>query len=51
MIWVSQDYESVEKFTIPDDRISHLLPTSYQDMIVRVYAKKPELVGELACGA
>ncbi|XVF14113.1 hypothetical protein REPUB_Repub09cG0029400 [Reevesia pubescens] len=39
-----QDYESVEKFPIPDDRISHLLPTSYQDMIVRVYSKKPELV-------
>lgn len=32
---------------IPDDRISHLLPTSYQDMIVRVYAKKPELVCKL----
>ncbi|XP_027357843.1 deoxynucleoside triphosphate triphosphohydrolase SAMHD1 homolog isoform X2 [Abrus precatorius] len=39
-----KDYESDEKFTIPDDRISHLLPTSYQDMIVRVYSKKPELV-------
>ncbi|KAL3526428.1 hypothetical protein ACH5RR_011084 [Cinchona calisaya] len=40
-----KDYESEEKFSIPDDRISHLLPTSYQDMIVRVYSKKPELVG------
>nr|ACZ74676.1 putative metal-dependent phosphohydrolase [Phaseolus vulgaris] len=40
----SQDYESNEKFTIPDDRVSHLLPTSYQDMIVKVYSKKPELV-------
>ncbi|CAK8532902.1 unnamed protein product [Lathyrus sativus] len=39
-----KDYESDEKFTIPDERISHLLPTSYQDMIVRVYSKKPELV-------
>ncbi|KAK7271680.1 hypothetical protein RJT34_27779 [Clitoria ternatea] len=39
-----KDYDSDEKFTIPDDRISHLLPTSYQDMIVRVYSKKPELV-------
>lgn len=39
-----QDYESDEKFLISDDRISHLLPTSYQDMIVRVYSKKPELV-------
>lgn len=41
-----QDYESEEKFSISDDRISHLLPTFYQDMIVRVYSKKPELVGE-----
>ncbi|XP_065878833.1 uncharacterized protein [Euphorbia lathyris] len=39
-----KDYESEEKFPIAEDRISHLLPTSYQDMIVRVYAKKPELV-------
>ncbi|KAL9323330.1 hypothetical protein ACSQ67_008187 [Phaseolus vulgaris] len=39
-----KDYESNEKFTIPDDRVSHLLPTSYQDMIVKVYSKKPELV-------
>lgn len=39
-----QDYESEEKFSIPDDRISHLLPSSYQDMIVRVYSKKPHLV-------
>ncbi|KAI4339545.1 hypothetical protein MLD38_024477 [Melastoma candidum] len=39
-----KDYESDDKFTIPDARISHLLPTSYQDMIVRVYAKRPELV-------
>ncbi|KAF7819598.1 deoxynucleoside triphosphate triphosphohydrolase SAMHD1-like protein isoform X1 [Senna tora] len=39
-----KDYESEEKFMIPDDRISHLLPTYYQDMIVRVYSKKPELV-------
>ena len=42
--YFTQDYESDEKFCIPDDRISHLLPTSYQDKIVRVYAKKPELV-------
>ncbi|XP_041004603.1 deoxynucleoside triphosphate triphosphohydrolase SAMHD1 homolog isoform X1 [Juglans microcarpa x Juglans regia] len=39
-----KDYESDDKFPIPDDRVSHLLPTSYQDMIVRVYSKKPELV-------
>ncbi|KAK9272872.1 hypothetical protein L1049_003251 [Liquidambar formosana] len=43
-----KDYESDEKFSIPDDRISHLLPTSYQDMIVRVYSKKPELVGAIS---
>ncbi|XP_020523118.1 deoxynucleoside triphosphate triphosphohydrolase SAMHD1 homolog isoform X2 [Amborella trichopoda] len=38
------DYESEEKLTIPNERISHLLPTSYKDTIVRVYSKKPELV-------
>ncbi|CAI8594478.1 unnamed protein product [Vicia faba] len=43
-----KDYESDEKFTIPDERISHLLPASYQDMIVRVYSKKPELVEKIA---
>ncbi|KAL7196827.1 hypothetical protein ACSBR1_036774 [Camellia fascicularis] len=36
--------ESNEKFHIQDERISHLLPAYYQDMIVRVYSKKPELV-------
>ncbi|KAF5479574.1 hypothetical protein F2P56_000383 [Juglans regia] len=43
-----KDYESDDKFPIPDDRVSHLLPTSYQDMIVRVYSKKPELVGAIS---
>ncbi|KZV24752.1 hypothetical protein F511_29804 [Dorcoceras hygrometricum] len=38
------DFESDEKFAVTDDRISHLLPTFYQDMIVRVYSKKPDLV-------
>ncbi|XP_051222405.1 uncharacterized protein [Lolium perenne] len=33
-----------EKFTINEDRVSHLLPACNQDRIVRVYAKKPELV-------
>ncbi|KAE8669566.1 HD domain-containing metal-dependent phosphohydrolase family protein isoform 2 [Hibiscus syriacus] len=47
-IAVSNGFESEEKFPIPDDRISHLLPTSYQDMIVRVYAKKPELVAAVS---
>ncbi|XP_050276713.1 uncharacterized protein LOC126718519 isoform X2 [Quercus robur] len=39
-----KDYDSDEVFPIQDDRISHLLPAFYQDMIVRVYSKKPELV-------
>nr|CAD1838282.1 unnamed protein product [Ananas comosus var. bracteatus] len=39
-----KDYDSDKKFSISDDRISCLLPTCYQDRIVRVYAKKPELV-------
>lgn len=43
-----KDYESEDKFSIADDRVSHLLPTSYQDMIVRVYSKKPELVGAIS---
>ncbi|PIA62033.1 hypothetical protein AQUCO_00200195v1 [Aquilegia coerulea] len=42
------DYESDESFYISEDKISHLLPTSYQDMIVRVYSKKPELVGAIS---
>ncbi|XP_057769365.1 uncharacterized protein LOC130989400 isoform X2 [Salvia miltiorrhiza] len=43
-----QDYESTETLTISDERVSHLLPTSFQDMIVRVYSKKPELVGAIS---
>lgn len=39
-----KDYESEEKFPIPDERISLLLPECCQDKIVRVYSKKPELV-------
>ncbi|XP_073280450.1 uncharacterized protein [Primulina huaijiensis] len=39
-----KDFESDEKFAVKDDRISHLLPTFYQDTIVRVYSKKPDLV-------
>ncbi|KAA3482964.1 deoxynucleoside triphosphate triphosphohydrolase SAMHD1-like protein isoform X3 [Gossypium australe] len=39
-----QDYESDYKFPIRDERISHLLPAFCQDMIVRVYSKKPELL-------
>lgn len=38
-----KDYETNEKFTIDDESVSHLLPACYQDMIVRVYSKKPEL--------
>lgn len=37
-----QDYESVDKISISDTQISHLLPTCCQDMIVRVYSKSPE---------
>ncbi|XVF84957.1 hypothetical protein PTKIN_Ptkin17bG0081100 [Pterospermum kingtungense] len=43
-----KDYESDYKFSIRDERISHLLPAFYQDMIVRVYSKKPELVGAVS---
>uniref|UniRef100_A0A166E918 HD domain-containing protein n=1 Tax=Daucus carota subsp. sativus TaxID=79200 RepID=A0A166E918_DAUCS len=39
-----KDYECNEKFPIPDERISLLLPECFQDKIVRVYSKKPELV-------
>ncbi|KDO82441.1 hypothetical protein CISIN_1g039727mg [Citrus sinensis] len=39
------DYCSDVKFLIDkEERISHLLPTFCQDMIVRVYAKEPHLV-------
>ncbi|OMO69733.1 hypothetical protein COLO4_28945 [Corchorus olitorius] len=47
-LFSDQDYESEEKFPISDESISHLLPTSYQDMIVRVYSKKPELVAAVS---
>ncbi|CAL1383499.1 unnamed protein product [Linum trigynum] len=39
-----QDYDSTDRFTIPVERISHLVPAVCQDKIVSVYAKKPELV-------
>ncbi|KAH6558067.1 hypothetical protein KP509_1Z079700 [Ceratopteris richardii] len=39
-----KDYESDEKFIIPKDRISHLLPDCFEDRIVRIYSKRPELV-------
>ncbi|CAK7332697.1 unnamed protein product [Dovyalis caffra] len=39
-----QDFESNENFLISDDHVSHLLPAFCEDRIVRVYAKKPELV-------
>ncbi|CAH2080018.1 unnamed protein product [Thlaspi arvense] len=34
-----KDYESEEKFVIPDERVSHLLPTTYQDMIVEAVSE------------
>ncbi|KAK9117108.1 hypothetical protein Sjap_016055 [Stephania japonica] len=39
-----KDYDSEEKISISDEQVSHLLPGCCQDMIVRVYSKKPELV-------
>ncbi|PSR84845.1 Deoxynucleoside triphosphate triphosphohydrolase [Actinidia chinensis var. chinensis] len=39
-----KDYESNKKFHIKDERISHLLPSHYQDMLVMVYSKKAELL-------
>uniref|UniRef100_A0A0D9UVW3 HD domain-containing protein n=1 Tax=Leersia perrieri TaxID=77586 RepID=A0A0D9UVW3_9ORYZ len=39
-----KDFGCDEKFPITDERVSHLLPAINQDRIVRVYAKKPELV-------
>ncbi|KAJ4711117.1 deoxynucleoside triphosphate triphosphohydrolase SAMHD1-like [Melia azedarach] len=39
-----KDYDCNEKLTIRDGSISNLLPAFNQDMIVRVYSKKPELV-------
>lgn len=42
-----QDHASDKKFPIADERVSHLLPSYYQDRIVRVYAKKPELVRKM----
>ena len=43
---LQQDFGCDEKFPITDDRVSHLLPAYNEDRIVRVYAKKPELVSE-----
>ncbi|KAL6187076.1 hypothetical protein ACLB2K_043191 [Fragaria x ananassa] len=43
-----KDYESNEKFSIKADQLSNLLPTCYQDKIVRVYSKKPDLVAAVA---
>ncbi|XP_058193193.1 uncharacterized protein LOC131310283 isoform X2 [Rhododendron vialii] len=45
-----KDYETDDKFTIEDESISHMLPSGHQDMIVRVYSKKPELF-EAVCEA
>ncbi|XP_058193194.1 uncharacterized protein LOC131310283 isoform X3 [Rhododendron vialii] len=43
-----KDYETDDKFTIEDESISHMLPSGHQDMIVRVYSKKPELVAAVS---
>jgi hypothetical protein len=47
LLIIFQDYESQDKFTIPCERVSHMLPEFCQDMIVRVYSKKPQLVSEI----
>jgi hypothetical protein len=39
-----KDFESTEKFKIKKASISLLLPDTFEDRIVRVYSKKPELV-------
>ncbi|KAK2636446.1 hypothetical protein Ddye_031238 [Dipteronia dyeriana] len=39
-----KDYDCHEKFLIRDESISQMLPAVNQDMIVKVYSKKPELV-------
>ncbi|KAF6144268.1 hypothetical protein GIB67_024495 [Kingdonia uniflora] len=41
---IFKDYDNEEMFSIADDRASHLLPVCNEDMIVRVYSKKHELV-------
>ncbi|KAL9246498.1 hypothetical protein vseg_020025 [Gypsophila vaccaria] len=43
-----QNYDSTVSEPIEDDRISHLLPACCQDRIVRVYAKRPELVSAVS---
>ncbi|XP_051121989.1 uncharacterized protein LOC127245266 [Andrographis paniculata] len=43
-----KDYDSVDKFDVKDHLVSHLLPTCYQDLIVRVYCKKSQLVGAVS---
>ncbi|XP_010682564.2 uncharacterized protein LOC104897395 isoform X1 [Beta vulgaris subsp. vulgaris] len=43
-----QDYDSDKSFTIGDGSISQLLPSCCLDRIVKVYAKKPELVAAVS---
>lgn len=43
-----EDYASTEKIKIHDHRVSHMLPGAYQDVIVRVYSKKAELVSAVS---
>ncbi|KAI5679195.1 hypothetical protein M9H77_10145 [Catharanthus roseus] len=43
-----EDYDSTKKFQIMDFRVSHMLPAAYQDVMVRVYSKKAELVGAVS---
>lgn len=41
---LEQDFDSTEKFSVQKDRVSHMLPETFQDRIIRVYTKKKELV-------
>lgn len=43
-LWLEQDFDSTEKFSVQKDRVSHMLPETFQDRIIRVYTKKKELV-------
>ncbi|KAF6174367.1 hypothetical protein GIB67_027838 [Kingdonia uniflora] len=41
---IFKDYDSEVMFSIADGRANHLLPVCNEDIIVRVYSKKHELV-------
>ncbi|KAK7407259.1 hypothetical protein VNO78_09012 [Psophocarpus tetragonolobus] len=43
-----KEYDGKEKFPITDNCVSHLLPAYCEDVMVRVYSKKPELVAAVS---